>query len=135
MVDKSISFAFNTVNDPTPADTVMEDGSTTSASSKQPDEQQKILNTMKDGFDMISQLLLLDGTRKEEETDEIEQMYKALGLVEQLERQIKSQRSLANKRKGKASICRRIQILEAALVKAYTAIGDGGVLRGGHERR
>ena len=84
---------------------------------------------MKDRFDMISQLLLPEGTNKEEESDRIEQIDKALALVEGLERQIDSQRRQTNRRKGKASR-KRIKILEVALVKAYTAIGDGGVLGG-----
>jgi hypothetical protein len=74
MVDKSISFAFNTVNDPAPADSVMEDGpatstasaqtkrSSTKLSSKQPDDQVQICNTMANGFDMISKLFLPEGT-------------------------------------------------------------------------
>ena len=132
IIDKDIGFAFNTVNDPTPAGSVMEDGESRTVSkkyNKQPDDQQKICSTMNHGFDMISQLLLPEGTRKGEETDGLERIDKALALVERLERQIKSQRKQGNERKGKA-LCMRIKILEAALVKAYTAIGGGGVLGG-----
>ena len=84
---------------------------------------------MANGFDMISKLLLPDGTQKEEVTDNIDRIDKALALVERLERQIESQRKQGNERKGKAFRV-RIKILEAALVKAYTAIGGGGVLEG-----
>ena len=66
MIDKDIGFAFNTVNDPSPAGSVMEDGesrtvssqsrmnSTTKQYNKHPDEQQKICSTIADGFDMMS---------------------------------------------------------------------------------
>jgi len=81
MVDKEIGFAFNMVNDPAPAGSVMEDGESRMVSSqstkqynKQPDDQHKICSTMKDGFDMISQLLLPEGTRKGEETDGLERI-------------------------------------------------------------
>jgi hypothetical protein len=134
MLDKKINFGFNTINDPAPAATVMEDGGSVSkrtAGVKRSSQALDAANSfgsilgesMKESISMMTNVLVREqqpapGTHLEtNKFSYLDNINKAMSVIERLDAQIETM-------KEKGASRRRIKILNGARERAYACLGD-----------